>query len=171
MLSHCCEIACAELPWSQQPDDHRLDHERSQRPAGCRRKSGRSSELWNRLEQFQFDSGTTHFGFSDRLARENGWTKAEAERVIFEYKRFLFLAMTAGHPVTPSETVDQVWHLHLTYTQSYWNSLCEDVLGRPHVCLAGQMIRDLFHAQGLRAPRPFGTGDVHRQARGAPTAL
>ena len=36
----------------------------------------------------------------------------------------------AGHPVTPSEAVDQVWHLHLVYTKSYWQGLCRDVLGR-----------------------------------------
>ncbi|MEK6230809.1 MAG: hypothetical protein N2A42_03075 [Luteolibacter sp.] len=33
-----------------------------------------------------------------------------------EYKRFVALAMLAGHPVTPSEEVDQAWHLHLVYT-------------------------------------------------------
>lgn len=91
----------------------------------------KNTKLWKRLEQFEFDSGTPSFGFSDRLARENGWTQAETEKVILEYKRFVFLAMTAGHPVTPSETVDQVWHLHLTYTKSYWNSLCKELLGKP----------------------------------------
>ncbi|MBN9062810.1 MAG: hypothetical protein J0H41_10255 [Rhizobiales bacterium] len=39
--------------------------------------------------------------------------------------------MTAGHPVTPSEEVDQVWHLHLAYTRSYWDDLCGTVLGGP----------------------------------------
>lgn len=48
-----------------------------------------------------------------------------------EYRRFVFLAMTAGHPVTPSEDVDQVWHLHLAYTRDYWEILCGDVLGTP----------------------------------------
>ena len=47
-----------------------------------------------------------------------------------EYQRFLYLAMVAGHPVTPSEAVDQAWHLHLVYTKSYWQQLCRDVLGR-----------------------------------------
>src|SRR5882762_2181922 len=39
--------------------------------------------------------------------------------------------MTAGHEVTPSDAVDQAWHLHLTYTRSYWDGLCREVLGRP----------------------------------------
>jgi uncharacterized protein (TIGR04222 family) len=33
--------------------------------------------------------------------------------------------------VTPSDAVDQVWHLHLTYTCSYWQDFCPDVLGCP----------------------------------------
>ena len=38
--------------------------------------------------------------------------------------------MVAGHPVTPSDQVDQVWHLHLVYTRSYWEGFCGEVLGR-----------------------------------------
>lgn len=52
-------------------------------------------------------------------------------RVIEEYRRFLLLGVAAGHPVSPSDAVDQVWHLHLTYTKSYWEGLCQGVLGRP----------------------------------------
>ena len=52
-------------------------------------------------------------------------------RVCEEYRRFLFLCCIADHVVTPSDDVDQAWHLHLTYTQSYWYDLCADVLGRP----------------------------------------
>jgi len=50
---------------------------------------------------------------------------------VVEYLRFVSLAMVSGHVVTPSEQVDQAWHLHLTYTRSYWLRLCEEVLGRP----------------------------------------
>ena len=48
-----------------------------------------------------------------------------------EYRRFLYLAVRAGHPVTPSDAVDQAWHLHLCYTRSYWEELCGEVLGQP----------------------------------------
>jgi uncharacterized protein (TIGR04222 family) len=37
----------------------------------------------------------------------------------------------AGHPVSPSEDVDQVWHLHLAYTKSYWQEFCGEILKRP----------------------------------------
>jgi hypothetical protein len=89
------------------------------------------NELWARLEAFVIGDQVAELGFARRLARENGWGAAFAERVIREYMRFVYLAMEAGHPVTPSDEVDQAWHLHLLYTESYWHDLCRDVLGRP----------------------------------------
>jgi hypothetical protein len=84
--------------------------------------------LYAQLVQWHPDDAGSSFPFSKRLARENGWTTAHARRVIEEYKRFVFLALHAGHPVTPSDSVDQAWHLHLTYTRSYWEDLCENIL-------------------------------------------
>jgi uncharacterized protein (TIGR04222 family) len=89
------------------------------------------AKLWRSIQDFSFDEADVTFTFARRLARENGWTLSYAYRVIEEYRRFLFLAMTAEHPVTPSEDVDQAWHLHMVYTVSYWKNLCEGVLGRP----------------------------------------
>lgn len=88
-------------------------------------------ELWQKLRAFAFDPPTATLTFAARLARENGWSDDTARRVVDEYRRFLFLAQTAGHPVSPSEDVDQVWHLHLTYSKSYWDDLCGGVLGQP----------------------------------------
>jgi hypothetical protein len=88
--------------------------------------------LWERLRVFDVDGGQPRaLSFMDRLARENGWSMARARRVFDEYRRFLVLAMVARHPVTPSEDVDQAWHLHLVYTRSYWEDLCRDILGCP----------------------------------------
>ena len=87
--------------------------------------------LWELLQGFGFDQADAQFPFSRRLARDNGWSHAFALRVVEEYRRFLFLAMQAGHPVTPSDQVDQAWHLHLVYTRSYWEDLCAGVLGQP----------------------------------------
>jgi uncharacterized protein (TIGR04222 family) len=88
------------------------------------------AELYRRIQEFEIDEGPVAQPFTARLARENGWTKEYAERVVREYKKFAFLALAAGHPVTPSEQVDQAWHLHLTYTRSYWERFCQ-LLGRP----------------------------------------
>jgi uncharacterized protein (TIGR04222 family) len=87
--------------------------------------------LWDRIAAFALDEPGAEWTFTQRLARENRWTEAHAARVVAEYRRFLLLAMAAGHPVTPSDGVDQAWHLHLTYTRSYWDDLCGTVLGRP----------------------------------------
>ena len=89
-----------------------------------------TDSLTARILAFELDAPGARFPFTSRLAREQGWSHAHAGRVVMEYKRFLVLAMTAGHPVTPSVQVDQVWHLHMIYTESYWHGLCRDVLGR-----------------------------------------
>ncbi len=86
--------------------------------------------LRQRIENFPLDEPEALLPFTSRLAREQGWTHAFAGRVVREYRRFLYLAMASGHPVTPSEEVDQAWHLHLVYTRSYWQTLCKEILGR-----------------------------------------
>ncbi|GGS16467.1 hypothetical protein GCM10008961_05090 [Deinococcus knuensis] len=58
-----------------------------------------------------------------RAAQEHGWGPAFTECVAQEYRRFLILAATAGHPVTPSRAVDALWHEHLTFTRDYWERL------------------------------------------------
>jgi uncharacterized protein (TIGR04222 family) len=85
-------------------------------------------EVWARLKAFQFDKPGARSTFLGRLAKENGWSRKKAERALEEYRRFLLLAATNGHPVSPSKSVDEVWHLHLTYSRSYWEELCPHVL-------------------------------------------
>ncbi|WP_306250018.1 hypothetical protein [Parvularcula sp. IMCC14364] len=87
-------------------------------------------ELWKTLSALPFEQNAVPFGFAGRLARDNGWSGDFAERVINEYRKFAYLAMVAGHEVTPSDEVDQVWHLHMTYTRHYWGPF-QDALGRP----------------------------------------
>jgi hypothetical protein len=105
--------------------------------------------LWQKLAAFEFDSGLPELSFAQRLARENQWDLGFAARAIEEYKRFLYLAAVAGHPVTPSDEVDQVWHLHLTYTRSYWEKLCGEILEKPmhHNPTRGGMAEDLKFRQ------------------------
>jgi len=88
-------------------------------------------QLYQRLQALDFDPVDSDLTFTDRLARENGWAREQAVVVIGEYKKFLYLCARAGHPVTPSDAVDQAWHLHMCYTKSYWYDLCRDTLGFP----------------------------------------
>ena len=89
------------------------------------------AELYERIQAFSLDKPDAQLSFSNRLARDNGWPLQYARQAIEEYKKFAFLAVVAGHPVTPSDQVDQVWHLHLTYTRSYWEEFCSQVLRTP----------------------------------------
>lgn len=90
--------------------------------------SAQQLELYYLIQAFKLDQPNVSLPFSKRLATENHWSSNYTQRVIEEYKKFLFLAMVADHPVTPSNAIDQTWHLHLTYTHSYWDVLCAQVL-------------------------------------------
>lgn len=120
--------------------------------------------VWTALSHYSIGLEDAALPFAERLARENGWSRAEADRVIEEYKRFCFLAVTAEHPVTPSDQVDQAWHLHLTYTRDYWERFCPQVLGRSlhHGPTAGGRAEGqryfIQYAETLRSyERVFGT--------------
>lgn len=86
--------------------------------------------LWQKIQDFQLDDPKAKLTFSQRLARENAWSLKYTQEVIEEYKKFMFLLCVCAHPVTPSDQIDQVWHLHLIYTQNYWEDFCDGVLGK-----------------------------------------
>ena len=86
--------------------------------------------LWERIERHDFEPGHA-LNFTRRLARDKDWTLPFAHAAILEYRRFCFLAVAAAAPVTPSEEVDEVWHMHLTYSHDYWDVWCATVLGGP----------------------------------------
>lgn len=93
--------------------------------------NSQQTELYQRIQAFSFDRPDTQLSFSKKLAKDNGWSLSYAQRVISEYQKFAFLAVAAGHPVAPSDQVDQVWHLHLSYTRSYWQDFCPNILQTP----------------------------------------
>ena len=78
-----------------------------------------NKELWDKIQQFDFDNPPSEYGFSTRLANKNFWTKEFTKLAILEYKKFMYLATTSEFMVSPSEIVDTVWHQHLIFTQSY----------------------------------------------------
>lgn len=89
--------------------------------------------LWARIEAHPFERAGHVLDFTRRLARDHNWSLDFARGAVREYRRFCFLAMVSGIPVTPSEQVDEVWHQHLTYSRDYWDVWCGQVLqGRLH---------------------------------------
>ncbi len=87
-------------------------------------------ELWWRIEGYSVDVPSVSLPFTLRLARDNGWTRFFAQNCVIEYQRFCYLAIVMENEATPSDQVDQVWHLHLQYTHEYWDVFCKDVLKR-----------------------------------------
>lgn len=88
-----------------------------------------TDRLWQKLAELQIGSENAQLDFVDRLARDNDWTLQFAEKALLEYKRFIYMVAKQKQELTPSDAVDQVWHLHLAYTKSYWEDLCGNVLG------------------------------------------
>ena len=92
---------------------------------------GVNHKLLTDITGFEIGSDSDALTFTDRLCRENKWSMPFARRCVEEYKKFIYLAAVSKTPVTPSDEIDQVWHLHLTYTQSYWIDLCQLILKKP----------------------------------------
>ncbi|SDD70131.1 TIGR04222 domain-containing membrane protein [Aquimonas voraii] len=67
--------------------------------------------------------------FRAQLAERTGWNPERCERAIGEYLRFCAIAARLGGRAVPSAAVDEVWHLHLTWTRDYWEDFCPRRLG------------------------------------------
>lgn len=66
--------------------------------------------------------------FWRKLTSDNDWSLSYAKEVFLEYKKFVWLAKVGQSRVVPSKVIDNVWHLHMTFTKSYWHDLCRDIL-------------------------------------------
>lgn len=110
-------------------------------PGGLLAREAQAAALWEQLRHFKLDDGNGPRTFAWRLAEEQGWPAEFTARAIEEYRRFLLLfalgeKRQSGDPsgktavrIVPSAIVDKVWHLHLLYTRSYWETLCGGILG------------------------------------------
>lgn len=76
--------------------------------------------LYDQLQTF-FNSWIeiNELSFVNRLARENNWSQNFARRAIREYIKFVYLCSISLKALTPSDEVDQVWHLHLQFCLNY----------------------------------------------------
>jgi hypothetical protein len=88
----------------------------------------RSENLWQRIQGFSLDAQNASFPFSKKLEQEENWTADFTKKAIEEYKKFVYLCCISPNGASPSEIVDKVWHMHLIYTQNYWEDFCPNVL-------------------------------------------
>lgn len=87
-------------------------------------------DLWQRISTYNPDVPGAALPFSRKLALQHGWTVQFTQKAIEEYKKFIYLCCISPHGASPSPVVDEVWHLHLTYTIDYWKYFCGEVLGQ-----------------------------------------
>jgi len=112
----------------------------------------RHLSLWNKIQAFPLDKPGVAIPFSGKLAASQNWSADFTSRAVAEYRKFLLLCCILENGAAPSHTVDEVWHLHLTYTSSYWMDLCRDTLGKDihHYPSAGGDEEDLKHREWYR---------------------
>jgi hypothetical protein len=101
--------------------------------------------LWQKIASFPFDTPDAPLPFSRRLAGENKWDYHFTLKAIEEYRKFIFLCCISPQGASPSKVIDEVWHLHLIYTKSYWEEFCGKTLNRDihhHPSAGGPQERD-----------------------------
>lgn len=101
-------------------------------------------DLWIRIRDYHFDNlvpphlvdhvaetfggpNASTRAFASKVAKKTGWDLSFALRAVEEYKKFVFLGVTADFFVTPPKIIDRVWHEHLLFTRSY-REFCRTVL-------------------------------------------
>jgi len=87
--------------------------------------------LWQRIAGFSLDSPGAELPFSTRLAKRmigHPSLGLGPSRNISASRTWRW---RPAIPVSPPDAVDQVWHLHLTYTQNYWKKFCAEILAKP----------------------------------------
>nr|WP_315033425.1 hypothetical protein [uncultured Chryseobacterium sp.] len=92
------------------------------------RMSLKDEPLWSRILGFSLDAPDADFPFSKKLAKEENWSLDFTRKAIEEYKKFVYLCCILPHGASPSKIVDKVWHMHLLYTQNYWEDFCPNIL-------------------------------------------
>ncbi|MCA3554192.1 hypothetical protein [Aestuariivirga sp.] len=97
----------------------------------------RLDPLWLRLNLMNSEGLQAFAPLMDVMRRQMGQNAEMAQRAIEEYRKFLFLAMRAGHQVIPPGPVNDAWMLHLQNAQNYWEKLGQMIAEPPGVQGAG----------------------------------
>lgn len=90
----------------------------------------RDPHLYSRIAALRIGD-ERHALLRQRLRASHGWSDPHTSLVLHEYQRFIYLMAVSPVPLAPSPAVDRVWHCHLCFTESYWDTLCRDTVGRP----------------------------------------
>ena len=107
----------------------------------------RLDPLWLKLNMMNAEGLQAFAPVMKMMEQQMGSSAEMANRVIEEYRKFLFLAMRAGHQVIPPGPINDVWMTHLQTAQNFWENL-------------GQMITERPVAGGMDAKAMGGMGDA-----------
>lgn len=110
----------------------------------------RLDPLWLKLNFLNLGPQAAMNPFMQMLGQQMGWPMPMVSQVMEEYRKFLFLALRAGHPVTPPTIIEQVWNLHMQSAQDYWEKL-------------GALITERPVAEGIGASVAAGMADQYQQ--------
>lgn len=91
----------------------------------------RLDPLWLKLNMMNAQGLQAFAPLMDMMQKQMGQNAEMAQRVIEEYRKFLFLAMRAGHQVIPPGPINDVWMMHLQNAQNYWENLGQMITERP----------------------------------------
>ena len=87
-------------------------------------------DLWAKIEAFQFSDFPDGTNFVSKVAQVTGMRDDDTDQAIFEYRRFIYLSVVSLEKMVPSETVAEVWRIHLSQTEEYLGYFCPEILGK-----------------------------------------
>lgn len=91
----------------------------------------RIDPLWLKLMAMNMQGAAAFAPFMETVQKQMGMSRDLASRVIEEYRKFLFLAMRAGHQVMPPGAFGEAWMLQMQNAQDFWEKLGDTVGERP----------------------------------------
>lgn len=65
--------------------------------------------------------------FIHNVRKDGDWTDESAERLVEEYRRFLYLKARSGGQLTPPKVIDKVWHMHLAMGDDFKARFCTEI--------------------------------------------
>lgn len=86
-------------------------------------------DMWSRIEEYEFPE-VDDMAFAEYVAEKTGYNSDDAEAMVYEIRRFVYLCVTCPGETRPSALVDEIWHIHLTLTKDYWERFCPEILCR-----------------------------------------
>jgi hypothetical protein len=91
----------------------------------------RLDPLWLKLNMMNAQGMQAFAPMMQMMEQQMGQNSEMAQRVIEEYRKFLFLAMRAGPSGDPARPINDVWMMHMQNAQNYWENLAKMITERP----------------------------------------